>query len=239
VAENSVAGFTATLLKVDQTPTENPATDTPGAPTVTSALAPTATPAPAATDSPVPVALQATDTPPPTRVRVQIAESQVDGDDRSDFVRGSSTANQGRVILLPGFEQVDVTDPVVFRDRIVFQVEVFDSRVGTYDGAGIKHVTFRIEPDDGSGQLLYEKREQHAGYCVFGGCEPDCWVLVFAETGNRWPAPFDTEVFNGRYHARIDIKPKDGEATQWRWRFEIENLVGQPYASPAPTLSSH
>jgi hypothetical protein len=170
---------------------------------------------------------------------LQIAESQVDGDDGNDFVLGSSSDNQGRVILLPGFEQSNVTDPVVFRDRIVFRVEVFDSRVGSYDGAGIEHVTFRIEPDDGSGQIVYEKRENHAGYCVFGGGEPDCWVLVFSENGNRWPAPFDTEIFNGQYLARIDIKPEDGEATQWRWRFVIENPVSQPYASPAPTSSSN
>ena len=227
VVENTVAAFTRRPPGVGQTPTEKPATGTPAAP--------------AATDTPVPAAPTATDTPPPpspTRVRVQIAESQVDGDDGNDFVRGSSTANQGRVILLPGFEQSDVTEPMVFRDRLVFQVEVFDGRVGLYDGAGIEHVTFRIEPDDGSGQLVYEKKEQRAGYCVFGGGEPDCWVLVFSENGNRWPEPFGTEIFNGQYVARIDIIPEDGKATQWRWRFEIKNPVGQLYPSPAPT-SSH
>jgi hypothetical protein len=157
---------------------------------------------------------------------VQIAESQVDGNDGNDFLRGSSSANQGRVILLPGFDQSEVTSPPVFRYRLVFRVEVFDTRVGMYDGAGIDHVDFFIEPDDGSGQIVYERTERNAGYCAFGGGEPDCNVLTL-ESGSRWPDPFGGEILNGHYLARIDIVPENDEPTQWRWRFEIA-IPGEP-----------
>jgi hypothetical protein len=224
-ATQSAAQATATTVLVD-------ATDTPAAPPTATAPLPPATNTPVApptataplppTDTPLPTVAPAT----ATRVRVQIAESQVDGNDGIDFLRGSSNANQGRVILLPGFDQSEVTSPPVFRYRLVFRVEVFDTRVGMYDGAGIDHVDFHIEPDDGSGQIVYERTEQNAGYCVFGGGEPDCNVLTL-ESGSRWPDPFGGEILNGRYLARIDIVPENGEPTQWRWRFEIA-IPGNP-----------
>ncbi|MFN2272223.1 MAG: hypothetical protein ACK2US_15370, partial [Anaerolineae bacterium] len=204
------------------------ATNTPADPATATAPLPTATDTPADTPTLVP-----TDTPLPTtapatatRVKVQIAESQVDGNDGNDFLRGSSSANQGRVILLPGFDQSEVTSPPVFRYRLVFRVEVFDTRVGMYDGAGIDHVDFFIEPDDGSGQIVYERTERNAGYCAFGGGEPDCNVLTL-ESGSRWPDPFGGEILNGHYLARIDIVPENDEPTQWRWRFEIA-IPGEP-----------
>ena len=122
---------------------------------------------------------------------------------------------------------------MVFRDRIVFQVEVFDTRTGLVDGAGIQNVTFRIEVDDDSRQVVYEKREQNPGYCVFGGGEPDCALLAL-EDGGRWPDPYGGEIRNGEYLARIDIVPMNGEPTQWRWRFNIE-IPGQTTSLPENT----
>jgi hypothetical protein len=245
--ENAVATSAAATVDAGApTPaadtSESTPTDTPQPPTATppsteeklaveeslAAVPSTATPAPTPTDTPqLPTAT-------PTEEKLVIGESDVDGDDGNDFLRGSSTSNQGRVILLPGFEPAAVTDPAIFRDRLVFQVEVFDARAGLFDGAGIRHVSFRIEPDNGSGEVVYEGKDEHPGYCVFGGQEPECKVLIFAESGNRWPGPYGGEIFNGRYLARIDIVPLDDEPTQWRWRFDVE-IPGQPdYTPPAP-----
>ncbi len=190
------------------------------------------TPEPTATDVPDPTP---TDTPPappptPTEEKLLIAESDVDGDDGNDFLRGSSESNQGRVILLPSFDPSDVTDPMVFRDRIVFQVEVFDTRAGLVDGAGIENVTFRIEADDGQGEVVYERRERTPGFCVFGGGEPDCTILPL-EDHSRWPEPYAGEIRNGQYLAKIDILPVDGEPTQWRWGFNIEIPEQTPHPS--------
>ena len=218
VATSVRATLEATQGAPQPTATAAPAaaTDTPAAPATATAPPPEDTPTRVVVATPLPTAAP----PTATRVRVQIAESQVDGDDGNDFLRGSSSTNQGRVILLPGFDQSEVTSPPVFRDRLVFRVEVFDTRAGVYDGAGIQQVDFHIEPDDGSGQIVYERTERNAGYCAFGGGEPECNVLAL-ESGSRWPDPFGGEIVNGYYLARIDIIPENGEPTQWRWRFEI------------------
>ena len=86
----------APAATVASTPTAAPA-DTLPAPTATSA-APGATPAPPTATAPPP-------TVAPTPTPLRIAESDVDGNDGNDFLRGSSNSNNGRVVLLPGFDQ--------------------------------------------------------------------------------------------------------------------------------------
>jgi hypothetical protein len=196
---------------------------------------PTTTPTPqldVPTPTNTPPLPTATPVPAPTEEKLAIAESDVDGNDGNDFLRGSSDSNQGRVVLLPGFAASEVSRPMVFRDRMVFRVEVFDTRAGLVDGAGIQDVTFQIVADDGNGEVVYERQEKNAGYCVFGGGEPNCNVLIFSESGNRWPDPFGGEILNGQYLAIIDIVPLDGEPAQWRWRFNIE-IPGQPNYTPS------
>jgi hypothetical protein len=172
-------------------------------------------------------------TPTPTLVpKLIIAESDVDGNDGNDFLRGSSDNNQGRVVLLPGLDQSAVTDPVVFRESVVFQVEIFDTRVGLSDGAGIESVSFAIIADNGDGPVIYENDLRESPYCVFGGA-PDCTTWSFAEHDNQWPN--GESVLNGLYLTRIDIVPADGPPTQWRWRFTVD-VSGQPdYAPQAHT----
>lgn len=226
-------GDADTPTSVPETPTQPPQeTD---APPPTATLAPTPTPtSPPPTNTPAPAP---TNTPPPapTPTKVRIAQSDVDGDDGNDFLRGSSDSNNGRVILIPGFDQFEIGDPPVFRDRIVFRVEVFDTRAGLYDGAGIRDVTFRIR-DENSGDIVHERTERMAGYCVFGGGEPDCNVLGL-NAGSQWPST-DREIRNGDYVAEIDIVPVDGQATQWRWRFQIASPGLAGGAPPAPGLSA-
>ena len=56
---------------------------------------------------------------------------------------------------------------------------------GSTDGAGIESVTFIIR--DETGKKVHERTERNAGYCVFGGGEPDCTVWRFSEHGDKWP----------------------------------------------------
>lgn len=194
------------------TPTPIPPTPTPIPPPAS----PTVPPQPAATNTPLPPAA----TPTPTKLL--IAESDVDGNDGNDFLRSSSASNQGRVVLLPGFNPADVIDTPVFRDFLNLRVEVFDTRVAWQDGAGIDHVVFRIVDDEGLGSVFWEKRENAPAFCLFGSNEPLCTPLIFSQT-QRWPDPFSGAIQNGRYVAQIDIVAQNGEATQWRWRFEIDS----------------
>ncbi|MEA3334519.1 MAG: hypothetical protein U9R25_01315 [Chloroflexota bacterium] len=201
-------------------------TDTPAPPTDT-AVPPTDTPVAAeASDTPVPDAA-----PTETPFILSIGQSDVDGDDGNDFLRGSSNSNQGRVILLPGFEQSQVADPMVFQDSLVFQVEIFDVRDSLYDGAGIQEVLFSIETND-DGQVVYEHSDSLPPFCVFGG-EAECQVLpLIPNRENHWPAPSGLSMENKTYLARIDIVPENGDTTQWRWRFELD-IAGLPETPPS------
>ncbi|MBN1934739.1 MAG: hypothetical protein JW934_08730 [Anaerolineae bacterium] len=211
IVQTAVAAtLTAGAARVTPTPTEvaQAVTATPSPPT--------STPVPTETSLPVDESLLPT---PTAEAKLIVAESDVDGNDGNEFIRGSSASNDGRVILLPGFDQAAIVDPPVFRDRIVFQVEVFDTRAGEFDGAGIERVVLRIIADDGIGEVIYEREMYAPPYCAFGG-EPQCLVWTFADHGNRWPN--DRPVDNSIYLASIDIVPQEGESTQWRWRFQVD-----------------
>jgi|GEM_PF-2577900 len=162
--------------------------------------------------------------PTPTATRLVIAESDVDGDDGNDFLRSSSRSNAGRVVLLPGLPPV-VPNPVIFQGQMALRVAVFDTRVGREDGAGIAEVTFQII-DNFSGDTVYDNTEESAPYCLFGGSEPLCSTLRFAQNNFQWPN--GEPIYNGEYTAQIDILAQNDESTQWRWLFQIAGAREKP-----------
>jgi hypothetical protein len=175
--------------------------------------------------------------PAPSPTPVRIAISPVDGDDGNDFLRGSANDNNGRAVLLPGLDQADVEDTPTFRDFINFRIEVFDTRAGLYDGAGIERVIFRIFADDGDGPLVWEWEDSAPAFCAFGGDAPTC-TAIDLRSGAQWPAPFASPINNNVYLAEIDIIPEQGDETQWRWRFFIDSphlAAAQP--APAPNTA--
>jgi hypothetical protein len=111
-AEGQIAQAVAATLTAnapqDQptTPPTAPATATSEA-APTSALAPTDTPTPVQVEISPPATPTAPPPPAPTPTPVRIAISPVDGNDGNDFVRSSVDDNNGRVVLLPGFDQDD------------------------------------------------------------------------------------------------------------------------------------
>ena len=231
IAEDSVAqAVAATLTASAPTTTADQAQATNTAPAATEASttdtpptvdAPTSTPIPTSTPTPTPIRIEIN--PPPTPTPIRIAISPVDGDDGNDFLRGSFDSNNGRNILLPGFDQAAVGNEPTFRDFINFRVEVFDTRAGLYDGAGIQDVAFKVVADDGNGDTVWEKTEVNAPYCVFGGDAPDCAPAIDLRSSAQWPNPFAGRINNNVYLAEIDITPENGDATQWRWRFFIDS----------------
>lgn len=177
---------------------------------------PTPTPAPTATLLP-PTAIPIV--PPATQTAAgQVAVVPVDGSDGNKSLGNNRGVNQGRNLLLPGFSSYEVATPMVFRDKIVFRAEIFDRDVGETDGAGIESVSFTIR--DETGEKVHERTERNAGYCVFGGGEPDCTVWRFSEHDNRWPGGAD--LHPGVHDVQIVIKPKSGEGVTWFWSFRVE-----------------
>ncbi len=169
-------------------------------------------------------------TPTAVATRLVIAESDVDGDDGNNFLRSSSRRNAGRVVLLPGFQPDAVTDPVRFQGRMALRVEVFDTRVGRQDGDGIAEVTFQLTNND-SGDTVYDSTEESAPYCLFGGSDPLCSTLVFAQTNFQWPN--GESIYNGNYTAQINILTQAGDSAQWVWLFQIAGASDLGYGGNA------
>lgn len=208
-------------------------------PPTATAVPPTVPPAPNTPTLVPPTPVPPTPVPPtpipPTPTPPLLVVLPIAGDDGNDNLRGSSPQNNGRNIILPGFRPNEASDPMVFRDRMVIRVEVFDARVGLRDGDGIQNVTFRVIGDNGAGPVLYERTERQAGYCIFGGGEPDCNVLFFSAQNRHWPGT-NTPINNAIYLLEIDILARNGDQTQWRVRFDIDAPGFQPPSGNGPQV---
>ena len=139
----------------------------------------------------------------PTALKVVVLPVDGGGDDNPALHNGRSV-KAGRNVLLPGFSQSAVKNPMIFGDSLVFQVEVFDETVGKRDGDGIASVTFSIS--DESGKVVHQRTETTSRYCVFGGGEPDCAVWQFSKQGDHWPG--GAALHYGEHDVQITIKPK-------------------------------
>jgi hypothetical protein len=174
---------------------------------------------------PTPTAVPPTQPPPPPLAEVV----PVDGNDGNQELRGFEPLNDSRYVVLPGYTRGSVQEsPPVFRDKLVFRVEVFDPAVDFRDGAGINEVQFTIINRDRDDETVYEHTEANPGYCAFGGGEPTCTVWVFAGHDYRWPDN-GPPIENANYRAVIEIRPDHGEDATWNWDFVIE---GAPDQSP-------
>ncbi len=91
---------------------------------------------------------------------------------------------------------------------------------GGKDGDGIKRVTFTIS--DGSG-VVYQHAEGTAGYCIFGGGEPNCNPWTQANGQFYW-GEGGPPVKGGTYNVLIVAEPTgaDGDQSQFgQWFFDI------------------
>jgi hypothetical protein len=123
--------------------------------------------------------------------------------------------------------QTDVTmisdpngDPT-FRDRIYLRMFVNDPNEGSRDGDGIDFVEFRITEEFGDFREVHFRRENTAGYCSFGGGEPNCNVLPI-RAGATWPET-GIPIENGEYFAEMFVYPDNGGSQRWSVNFFIDN----------------
>lgn len=106
----------------------------------------------------------------------------------------------------------------VFTKTLDFRVSAYDPSVGTQDGAGIDSVNISIA--DSSGNIVHQRLEKNAGYCPFGGGEPECDVLSFTRTGYKWPN--GTPIQSGSYQVNLQVNSKDTSKPQLFWSFNFE-----------------
>ena len=95
------------------------------------------------------------------------------------------------------------------RGALNFRVRAFvDNGTGnTRDGEGIRNVDMIIL--DQNDREVQRRRENTAGYCAFGGGEPNCNTYVFADHNNRWPNG-DSIRSGEEYTLRALVRTNDG-----------------------------
>lgn len=202
VAEDLAVAATLTAVARQSLPTATtPPTNPP--------LPPTAAP----TEAPAATAVPPTDIPAPLPTAVPtLSDPTVPGFGTTNGLTGE--------IILPGY--VGPIDPVVFTDRIVFRLAVFDPDAGQFDGANIARVDVSI--DDPLGNTVHVQPEQNSWYCSFGGGAPACNVWVFSQHNKQWPN--GTPVCAGQgYQANMIVTTQNGNKTDASWRFNFA-IVG-------------
>ncbi len=151
--------------------TSTPAPETPtptGTPQLTGAD-PIASPSLIVTKSPT-----STPTPRPVPSLTPLALLNVP-------IEGGDPNHKFYVMLVYPIYEPAATKSLWFR---VYAHEPISSKV---DGKNIANVTFSIQ--DSSGVEVYFREEKTAGYCAFGGGEPNCNAYDFASHNYTWDGP--------------------------------------------------
>jgi hypothetical protein len=102
----------------------------------------------------------------------------------------------------------------------LLRLYAYDSNTGsTEDGAGISEVIFTVTDADGN-QVL-ENSEGTAGFCVFGGGEPDCMPWVFEDFVYKW-TPGGELIVDGSYELEVRVILDSTEEGNWRYQVEVD-----------------
>ena len=105
-----------------------------------------------------------------------------------------------------------------FNSRFFVRMFAHDTDVGDEDGDGITEVIFTVENEDGD--KVYEHSEETAGFCVFGGGEPDCNPWVFEDFQYKWTSGGDP-VEEGTYELRVQVFMESEDEGNWGYEVEI------------------
>ncbi len=111
-----------------------------------------------------------------------------------------------------------VVGNVIVDPTFLFRMDVRDLNVGDFEGAGIQFVEFSIT---GEG-IEYPRKEQTAGYCVFGGGEPTCRPWPVDDQGRFTWGEGGPLVKSGNYFASITVTAEQDDPTfgnVWNWNF--------------------
>lgn len=107
-----------------------------------------------------------------------------------------------------------------FNTQYLVRMYAHDTNVGDEDGDGIKEVTFTVRNKDR--EVVYEHSEQTAGYCIFGGGEPNCNPWVFEDFQYKWTAG-GKPVEEGTYELRVQVTLENGvEGEEGNWGYQVE-----------------
>ncbi len=183
-------------------PTARPVVVTVLVPAPTQAVSTDAPPTPAS------VALLPTETlaPPPPPDFPQVSRGGPNGDNQDNF----------RISL-------DFTPSYFLRVYVFYSQDPNESFDPSNDGRDIQSVEFTITSPDG-GKQFYDHTEKKAGYCFFGGGEPDCnpWTL---EGGQYVWKSGGRPVQSGKYGLTIVVTAQNGDSGTWLWNRQSGNSI--------------
>ena len=193
VQETVVVVVTATPPPTSPLPSLQP-TETPGPTSEAATAIATAT-------------ATATKAPPlqPSPTRLHLVNIPIEGGDSNHMF----SAN----LVFPDYYPAATTS-LEFR---VFAHSPLSSKV---DGEGIVSVEFQIL--DRNGNEVHDRVEKTAGYCAFGGGEPDCVVWDFASHHYKWPDGGKIESGYHSYTLKITAISKDGVEMRGQAQFNIQ-----------------
>lgn len=107
-------------------------------------------------------------------------------------------------------------------------MDVRDLRVGNFEGAGIREVTYFIS---GEG-VDYSHDEQTAGFCVFGGGEPVCNPWPRNDQGQLTWGQGGPVVQSGEYFVNMTVESREEHDNPdqefggfWNWNFNFRVTV--------------
>jgi hypothetical protein len=97
-------------------------------------------------------------------------------------------------------------------------MRVHDTDRGNSDGDGIDQVEFQVT--DENGNQVYERTENNAAYCIFGGGEPSCNPWTLEDGVYKWK-PGGKQVEPGHYTVNITVTPKNQDSSQGNWIVDL------------------
>lgn len=95
-----------------------------------------------------------------------------------------------------------------FNPTYLLRFKVYDETTGaTGDGDGIGEVAFEVI--DPAGQVVLERTESTAAFCIFGGGEPSCNSWIIEDSFYKWQAGGPAAV-SGDYRVNVLVESVDG-----------------------------
>ena len=188
-------------------PTFTPVVVTVLVPPPTQTRSPAASAASAPTSAPTVILPTKTLAPPAPPDFPQVTRGGPNGDGQ-DFFRAS----------------LDFTASYFLRMYVFYSEDPNEAFNASNNGRGINSVEFTITSPNGDEQY-YDRTERTAGYCFFGGGEPDCnpWTI---EGGHYvWQAG-GRPVQSGQYGLTITVTPRNSDNVgTWLWDDFDGNLI--------------
>jgi hypothetical protein len=95
-----------------------------------------------------------------------------------------------------------------FSPTYLLRFQVYDETTGTtVDGDGIGEVAFEVI--DPNGEVVLQRTERTAAFCIFGGGEPNCNSWIIEDSFYKWQAGGPAAA-SGDYRVNVSVQSIDG-----------------------------